>query len=80
MFLVDLIKKLGGMVVVGFGCKEVELYFSSGVLIGCENSFESIIFIGDKDVLEGVMLNIKEVNLDILVWVLQVDWVYYFCE
>lgn len=80
MLSVDSTKKPGGMAAVGLGRKEVEPYLSSGVLIGCENSPESTTLTGDKDALEGVMLNIKEANPDILVRALQVDRAYHSRE
>jgi acyl transferase domain-containing protein len=70
----------GGMAAIGLGAQEVERYLQPGVLIGCENSPDSVTLTGDKTALVSVMELIRKENPETLVRALHVDCAYHSRE
>ncbi|KAL0934958.1 polyketide synthase [Colletotrichum truncatum] len=68
---------VGGMAAIGLGKVEVTPHLRPGVLIGCENSPNSVTITGDKIVLEMVVNDIKKAHPDVLARALQVDRAYH---
>jgi acyl transferase domain-containing protein len=78
--MLDVDPSVGGMAAIGLGPEQVRPYLLPGVLVGCENSPNSITITGNKDVLEAVIQNIKTENPEVLVKALQVDRAYHSRE
>ena len=70
-------KGKGGMAAVGLGRDAVTSFLVPGVLIGCENSPESVTLSGDMDKLDGVMESIRSAHPGVLVRQLRVDCAYH---
>lgn len=70
----------GSMAAVGMGRTEVSLYLKRGVVIGCENSQNSITLTGDSKVLEEVLADIKVDEPDVFARVLKVEMAYHSRE
>ncbi|OGM50547.1 hypothetical protein ABOM_000924 [Aspergillus bombycis] len=71
------VERPGGMAAVGLGAEEVAPYLRPGVLVGCENSPNSITLTGDKAPLDEALKAIKEANPESFVRALQVDRAYH---
>ena len=71
------ITKKGGMVAIGLGRAAVIPFLSPGVVVGCENSPNSVTLSGDLEVLEVVTGSIKEAFPESLVRALKVDHAYH---
>ncbi|KAL8992696.1 MAG: hypothetical protein Q9169_006904 [Polycauliona sp. 2 TL-2023] len=67
----------GGMAAVGLGRQEVTPYLRSGVVVGCENSPESVTLTGDLDILEDIMVVIRKDRPNVLVRALHVECAYH---
>ncbi|KAF2113891.1 polyketide synthase 1 [Lophiotrema nucula] len=67
----------GGMAAVGLGRDEAVPFLKPGVLIGCENSPESVTLTGDKKPLEEVLCSIRKAHPDVLARTLHVDRAYH---
>ncbi|KAF1935695.1 polyketide synthase 1 [Clathrospora elynae] len=67
----------GGMAAIGLGRDDVFRFLKSGVVIGCENSPQSVTLSGDKDVLEGILEGIRAVHPETFVRLLRVDCAYH---
>lgn len=67
----------GGMAAVGLGAEQVQRYLRPGVLVGCENSPDSVTLTGDKEALDEVVARIKEDDPAVFVRALQVDRAYH---
>lgn len=67
----------GGMAAVGLGADQVQPYLKPGVLVGCENSPDSVTLTGDKQVLDEVLAKIKEDDPAMLARALLVDRAYH---
>jgi acyl transferase domain-containing protein len=67
----------GGMAAIGLGRDDVASFLKPGVIVGCENSPESVTLSGDKEVLEGVTNDIRTAYPKILVRSLLVDCAYH---
>lgn len=67
----------GGMAAVGLGSQAVSEFLQPEVVVGCENSPNSVTLSGAKVVLERVLTDIKEAHPDTLVRILQVDQAYH---
>ncbi|KAF2686174.1 ketoacyl-synt-domain-containing protein [Lentithecium fluviatile CBS 122367] len=70
-------KVLGGMAAVGLGRDEVSIFLKPGVIVGCENSPESVTLSGDREVLDGVMDEIRATHPETFVRLLRVDCAYH---
>ncbi|KAL2074713.1 hypothetical protein VTL71DRAFT_8492 [Oculimacula yallundae] len=68
---------LGGMAAVGMGWVDVDKYLVPGVVVACDNSHSSVTLSGDRDVLEAVVANIKEMQPDIALTMLKVEKAYH---
>ncbi|KAF4825322.1 Highly reducing polyketide synthase FUM1 [Colletotrichum tropicale] len=68
---------IGGMAAIGMGKAQVTPYLRPGVLIGCENSPNSVTLTGDKPSLNLVVAEIKMAHPDVLARALQVDKAYH---
>ena len=73
----DSAKAPGAMAAVGLGPEAVAPYLRPGVAVGCENSPSSTTLTGDRNTLELVVQQIKDVVPDILVRMLNVDRAYH---
>lgn len=78
--LLDVDPSIGSMGAIGLGAEQVLSYLLPGVLVGCENSPNSVTLTGDKPTLEAVMQKIKLENPGVLVRALQVDRAYHSRE
>ncbi|KAI2627830.1 hypothetical protein GGR54DRAFT_636951 [Hypoxylon sp. NC1633] len=67
----------GGMAAIGLGRNEVEEFCVPGVLIGCENSPNSVTLTGDVEPLAEVLQNIGSAHPDTLVRRLRVECAYH---
>ncbi|KAI1374100.1 hypothetical protein F4677DRAFT_427124 [Hypoxylon crocopeplum] len=67
----------GGMAAVGLSRNEVEGFCVPGVLIGCENSPNSVTLSGDVEALTEVLQNISSTHPDSLVRRLRVECAYH---
>ncbi|KAK5659385.1 hypothetical protein OQA88_1478 [Cercophora sp. LCS_1] len=70
-------KSKGGMAAVGLGRDAVTPFLVPGVLIGCENSPDSVTLSGDIDKLTSVMDSIQAAHPTVLVRELRVDCAYH---
>ncbi|KAF4879129.1 Highly reducing polyketide synthase FUM1 [Colletotrichum siamense] len=68
---------IGGMTAIGMGKAQVTPYLRPGVLVGCENSPNSVTLTGDKTSLDLVVTEIKKTHPDVLARALQVDRAYH---
>ncbi|GKT61260.1 polyketide synthase [Colletotrichum tofieldiae] len=68
---------VGGMAAIGLGKAQVTPHLRPGVLVGCENSPNSITLTGDKQILHMVVNDIKGAYPDVLARTLQVDRAYH---
>ncbi|KAH0420611.1 polyketide synthase [Colletotrichum camelliae] len=68
---------VGGMAAIGMGKAQVTPYLRPGVLVGCENSPNSITLTGDKTALDLAVAEIKKAHPDVLARALQVDRAYH---
>ncbi|GKT40682.1 highly reducing polyketide synthase gloL [Colletotrichum spaethianum] len=68
---------VGGMAAIGLGKAQVTPYLRPGVLVGCENSPNSITLTGDKNALDLVVQDIKKAYPEVLARALQVDRAYH---
>ncbi|KAK1975937.1 hypothetical protein LZ30DRAFT_667738 [Colletotrichum cereale] len=68
---------VGGMVAVGLGKAQVASCLRPGVLVGCENSPNSVTLTGDKSLLNLVVEDIKQKHPGVFVRALQVDKAYH---
>lgn len=75
--LLDIDPSVGGMAAIGLGAQQVQPYLRPGVLVGCENSPNSVTITGDKEALQAVTEEIKASHPDTLVRVLKVDRAYH---
>lgn len=71
---------VGGMAVVALGKTEASKFLRLGVVIGCENSPESVTLSGDKVILEEVLDDIRANHPQIFVRLLHVDKAYHSRE
>lgn len=78
--LLDVDPSIGGMAAIGLGTEQVLPYLLPGVLVGCENSPNSVTLTGDKSTLEAIIQKIKSENPDVLARALQVDRAYHSRE
>ena len=78
--MLDVDPSLGGMAAIGLGPEHVQPYLLPGVVVGCENSPNSVTLTGDKDVLEAVIKKIKAENPEVLARALHVDRAYHSRE
>jgi acyl transferase domain-containing protein len=67
----------GGMAAIGLGRERVRKYLLSGVVIGCENSPESVTLSGDAGTLGDIIGQIQNEHPDVLVRLLRVDCAYH---
>ncbi|KAL8747856.1 MAG: hypothetical protein Q9190_000304 [Brigantiaea leucoxantha] len=67
----------GGMAAIGLGREDAREFLRPGVIIGCENSPESVTLTGDKDTLEEVMNDIRKAHPETLVRALRVECAYH---
>ncbi|KAF6790304.1 polyketide synthase [Colletotrichum sojae] len=67
----------GGMAAIGLGKAQVTPYLRSGVLVGCENSPNSVTLTGDKGPLDLVVKDIQNAHPSVLARALQVDRAYH---
>ncbi|CAG8961993.1 hypothetical protein HYFRA_00014100 [Hymenoscyphus fraxineus] len=67
----------GGMAAVGLGREVVAPYLTTGVVIACENSPESVTISGDSDKLQEVMAALKEAKPEAFVRLLRVEKAYH---
>ena len=67
----------GGMAAIGLGRESVTGFLKDGVIIGCENSPQSVTLTGDKGVLEKVTESIRNAYPETLVRMLRVDSAYH---
>lgn len=67
----------GGMAAIGLGADQVQSYLQPGVLVGCENSPNSVTLTGDKAALEEVIQKIKKDDSAVFARALQVDRAYH---
>lgn len=67
----------GGMAAIGLGREDAEKFLRPGVMVGCENSPESVTLTGDTDVLEVVMNDIRKAHPESLVRALKVECAYH---
>ncbi|KAL8369828.1 hypothetical protein RB595_000258 [Gaeumannomyces hyphopodioides] len=67
----------GGMAAVGLGRDAAAPFLRPGVIIGCENSPESVTLSGEKDVLTSVMAAISAARPDVLCRRLKVECGYH---
>lgn len=70
----------GGMAAVGLGRQEVSPFLKPGIIVGCENSPESVTLSGDSDVLECVMERIRAAYPQVFMRRLRVDRAYHSSE
>lgn len=75
--LLDINPAVGGMAAVGLGSKQVQPYLQPGVLVGCENSPNSVTLTGDKGALQETLQRIKQAHPDAFLRVLKVDRAYH---
>lgn len=78
--MLDVDSSVGGMVAIGLGAKQVQPYLQPGVLVGCENSPNSVTLTGDNEILKKVTKKIKEAYPDALAKALQVNRAYHSRE
>jgi acyl transferase domain-containing protein len=78
--MLDIDPSVGRMAAIGLGPEQVQPYLLPGVLVGCENSPNSVTITGDKDAIETVIQKIKAGNPDVLARALQVDRAYHSRE
>ncbi|KAK2052271.1 hypothetical protein LY76DRAFT_671662 [Colletotrichum caudatum] len=67
----------GGMAAIGLGRKSVEPFLQAGVIVGCENSPNSVTLTGDGEPLEETMERIRNAHPDTLVRRLRVECAYH---
>lgn len=67
----------GGMAAIGLGSEMTTQFLKPGVLIGCENSPDSVTLTGDKDVLHDVLEDIRTAHPGVLARALHVDRAYH---
>ncbi|KAF7543126.1 hypothetical protein G7Z17_g10993 [Cylindrodendrum hubeiense] len=67
----------GGMAAIGLGPEQVAPFLVDGVVVGCENSPNSVTLSGDKEALETVCDNIKREKPECLVRMLKVEMAYH---
>ena len=67
----------GGMAAIGLGREAVTPFLGPGVVIGCENSPQSVTLSGDVDVMADIMSCIKEAYPEVFVRALRVDCAYH---
>lgn len=67
----------GGMAAIGLGKAAVMSYLQPGVLVGCENSPDSVTLTGDRALLELVVKDIQTAHPIVLSRYLQVDKAYH---
>ncbi|EQB56385.1 KR domain-containing protein [Colletotrichum gloeosporioides Cg-14] len=70
-------ESVGGMAAIGMGKAQIAPHLRPGVLIGCENSPNSVTLTGDKTSLDLVVTEIKKAHPDVLARALQVDRAYH---
>ncbi|KAF3805984.1 Highly reducing polyketide synthase FUM1 [Colletotrichum gloeosporioides] len=70
-------ESVGGMAAIGMGKAQIAPHLRPGVLIGCENSPNSVTLTGDKTSLDLVVTEIKKAHTDVLARALQVDRAYH---
>lgn len=75
--LLEIDPSVGGMAAIGLGAQQIKPYLRPGVLVGCENSPNSVTLTGDKEALQGVTEEIKALHPDALVRSLRVDRAYH---
>jgi len=71
------IKRSGAMGAVGLGRREIEPLLRPGVVIGCENSPESVTISGDSDAVDAVLADVKISRPEVLARRLRVDKAYH---
>ncbi|KAF6802944.1 polyketide synthase, partial [Colletotrichum musicola] len=67
----------GGMAAIGLGKAQITPYLRPGVLVGCENSPNSVTLTGDKGPLDLVVKDIQSAHPSVLARALQVDRAYH---
>jgi acyl transferase domain-containing protein len=70
-------KLSGGMAAVGLGLGDVSRLIKPGVVVGCENSPESVTLSGDKEVLQTILDDIRATRPETLVRLLRVECAYH---